>query len=61
MNTAAKQFGNIFDDAIENIHNGKEFQEMKNGCKNNTPTAHCKNCSYKELVPMLKEIGIQNA
>lgn len=61
MNTAAKQFGNIFEDTIENIHNGDDFQAVKHGCATNNPTSHCKNCSYKELVPMLKEIGIHNA
>ncbi len=61
MNTAAKQFGNIFQDSIENIHNGTDYQLVKNGCSSNNPTSHCKNCSYKELVPMLKEIGIQSA
>jgi radical SAM protein with 4Fe4S-binding SPASM domain len=61
MNTAAKQFGNIFEDSIENIQNGNDFQAVKHGCATNNPTSHCKNCSYKELAPMLKEIGIHNA
>ena len=61
MNTAAKSFGNIFEDSIENIHSGNEFQNVKNGCSANTPTSHCKNCSYKELAPMLREIGVNNA
>ena len=25
-------------------------------CKTNNPTSHCKNCSYKELVPILSEV-----
>ena len=61
MNTGAKEFGNIFEDTIENIHDSNEFVELSYGCLTNTPTSHCKNCSYKELVPMLKELGVHNA
>lgn len=61
MNTGADEFGNIFMDDIENIHNTPEWLKLKKGCAENNPTNHCKNCSYKELVPMLKELGVQNA
>lgn len=56
MNTAAEPFGNIFETDIDKIRNSKDFQNVKLGCNTNNPTSHCKNCSYKELVPMLKEI-----
>lgn len=58
MNTGAKEFGNIFADPIEVIHDTQAFIELRHGCETNNPTDHCKNCSYKELVPMLKELRI---
>ena len=61
MNTGAKEFGNIFADTIENIHGDLEFLRVKHGCATNKPTEHCANCSYKELTPILKELGIQRA
>lgn len=56
MCTDAKPFGNIFESTIEEIKGRKEYQEIKLGCEINSPTNHCKNCSYKELVPLLKTI-----
>lgn len=56
MNTAAKPFGNIFESSIDDIRNSVDFKNVKMGCNTNNPTSHCKNCSYKELVPMLEEI-----
>jgi len=56
LNTAAKPFGNIFETDIDDIRNSKDFQNVKLGCNSNNPTSHCKNCSYKELVPMLQQI-----
>lgn len=61
MNTGAKEFGNIFETPIDDIHSDLEFQRVKHGCETNNQTEHCANCSYKELVPMLKELGIDNA
>ena len=58
LNTAAASFGNIFETSIEDIHNGVEFQNVKQGCLSNTPTKHCANCSYKELAPTLQRLGI---
>ena len=60
MNTGAKPFGNLFEDSIEDIHKGDDFQNVKAGCGSNKPTHHCQNCSYKELVPILSELGVQN-
>lgn len=56
MNTAAEPFGNLFETDLDEIRNSKDFQNVKIGCNTNNPTSHCKNCSYKELVPMLEEI-----
>jgi MoaA/NifB/PqqE/SkfB family radical SAM enzyme len=56
MNTGATPFGNIFNNTIEEIRNTEQYQDVKNGCQTNNPTSHCKNCSYNELVPILKKI-----
>lgn len=56
LNTSAKSLGNIFKEDIDDIRLKKSFQGIANGCHNNNPTDHCKNCSYKELVPILKKI-----
>jgi len=60
MNTGAEPFGNLFETSVDEIRKSKDFQNVKNGCNTNNPTSHCKNCSYKELVPMLSEIGVKN-
>jgi MoaA/NifB/PqqE/SkfB family radical SAM enzyme len=56
MNTGAEPFGNLFDNTIEEIRESKDYQNVKLGCNTNNPTSHCKNCSYKELAPMLEII-----
>ena len=56
MNTAATPFGNLFKTDLDDIRSSDEFQNVKMGCGSNNPTSHCKNCSYKELVPILEEI-----
>lgn len=56
MNTGAKPFGNLFETDLKLIRTSDDFQNVKNGCKTNNPTSHCKNCSYKELVPILSEV-----
>jgi len=56
LNTGAKPFGNLFDTPIEEIRASKDFAAVRKGCQTNKPTSHCKNCSYKELAPMLKLI-----
>jgi hypothetical protein len=60
MNTAEKGFGNMLQQPLNLIRTSKRFIEVVNGCKNNTPTDHCKSCSYKELVPILTTLGINN-
>tara|TARA_E500000318_G_scaffold111983_1_gene133108 strand:- start:9145 stop:10074 length:930 start_codon:yes stop_codon:yes gene_type:complete len=56
LNTAAKPFGNIFLDSIDDIRVSDDYLNVKKGCNTNTPTSHCKNCSYKELTPLLTQI-----
>jgi radical SAM protein with 4Fe4S-binding SPASM domain len=58
LNTGAESFGNLFDTDLEEIRNSEDFQNVKIGCNTNNPTSHCKNCSYKELAPMLNELDI---
>lgn len=56
LNTGAKPFGNLFYQDLDDIRASEDFQNVKMGCGTNNPTSHCKNCSYKELAPMLKII-----
>ena len=59
MNTGAKSLGNLFDNSIDEIRLTSDYEKIKNGCKTNNPTSHCKNCSYKELTPMLSYLGVE--
>lgn len=56
LNTDTQSFGNIFESEFDEIRNTKRYIDVKNGCEANKPTEHCKNCSYKELTPLLYEI-----
>lgn len=58
MNTGADSFGNIFEDSLDEVRNSLEYTNIKKGCDNNTPTSHCKSCSYKEMSPLLQSLGI---
>ena len=60
LNTAAEPFGNLFEESLDDIRSSEDFQNVQNGCNTNNPTSHCKNCSYKELVPMLENIKTSN-
>jgi len=60
MNTGATPLGNLFEEHIDEIHGSPGYQNIKNGCKINKPTDHCKNCSYKELTPILSHLGVHN-
>ena len=60
LNTAAEPFGNLFEESLDDIRSSEDFQNVQNGCNTNNPTSHCKNCSYKELVPMLEDIKTSN-
>ena len=59
LNTGAKPFGNLFENSIDEIRLTKKYQKVKNGCETNNPTKHCKNCSYKELTPLLTYMGVK--
>ena len=56
MNTGATSFGNLFKQSIDDIRLKDSYQDVKLGCNNNVPTNHCKNCSYKELSPLLDKL-----
>ena len=58
MNTGAEPFGNLFLNTIDEIREMEDYQNVKKGCNTNNPTSHCNNCSYKELSPMLKYLGV---
>jgi MoaA/NifB/PqqE/SkfB family radical SAM enzyme len=60
LNTSEKGFGNIFLQDLDTIRNSVRYQEVVTGCNSNNPTDHCKNCSYKELVPILTKLGVDN-
>ena len=60
LNTGAKDFGNIFSSSLSEIRESEDFINVKYGCENNCPTTHCKNCSYKELTPILQKLGVNN-
>ena len=59
LNTGAEPFGNLFVNSIDEIRKTEEYQNVKRGCETNNPTDHCKNCSYKELTPILSHVGVQ--
>ena len=56
LNTGAKPFGNLFENTIDEIRQFEDYNNVREGCSTNKPTSHCKNCSYKELAPMLQLI-----
>ena len=56
LNTNTESIGNIFNEDLNVILNSKKINEIRHGCNKNEPTEHCKNCSYKELSPLLNEI-----
>ena len=56
LNTGAEPFGNLFEDSIEDIRETKDYKAVQQGCNTNNPTSHCKNCSYKELTPLLTQL-----
>ena len=56
LNTGAEPFGNLFEESIEDIRESKNFKAVQQGCSTNNPTSHCKNCSYKELTPLLTQL-----
>tara|TARA_E500000178_G_scaffold356648_1_gene436618 strand:+ start:9095 stop:10000 length:906 start_codon:yes stop_codon:yes gene_type:complete len=56
INTGTESVGNIFLESIDEIKNNKKLLEIANSCKENSPHEHCKNCSYKELSPLINEL-----
>lgn len=60
MNTAASPFGNLLKEDLEDIRNSEKFQQVRTACLNDAPADHCKNCSYKELSPLLERLEVNN-
>lgn len=60
MNTGAKPFGNLFEQSLDQIRTSNDYLNVQTGCKTKNPTSHCKNCSYKELAPVLKHLQVKN-
>lgn len=56
INTGTESVGNIFFESIDEIKNNKKLLEIAKSCKGNSPHEHCKNCSYKELSPLINEL-----
>lgn len=56
INTSPKPLGNVFKDNIDEVLNCERMSEISRACKNNNPTNHCINCSYKELSPLLDKL-----
>ena len=56
INTSPKPLGNIFNENIEEVLNNQRMSEISRACKNDNPTDHCRNCSYKELSPLLDQL-----
>ena len=59
LNTGAEPFGNLFVNTIDEIREMEDYRNVKKGCETNNPTDHCKNCSYKELTPILSHVGVR--
>jgi|TARA_B100001063_G_scaffold139636_1_gene130472 radical SAM protein with 4Fe4S-binding SPASM domain len=56
INTGTESVGNIFLESINEIKNNKKLLEISKSCKENKLHEHCKNCSYKELSPLINEL-----
>ena len=57
IKTDSVSFGNLEHQTIEEIHNTDRWKSIQYGCKTDNPDDHCKNCSYKDLVPLLNRVG----
>ena len=58
LNTGAKPFGNLFKDSLQEIRKSSRYAEIAKQCGEDKKSDHCKNCSYKELSPLLGELGV---
>lgn len=57
MNTSAKSIGNVIRDlSVSELRRSKRYRAIAEGCTSGNPTEHCKNCSYKELTPILQKL-----
>ena len=54
MNTTSSPIGNLIrDPSVQMAFNREKFQAIKEGCLTDTPSEHCKTCSYKQLTKIL--------
>lgn len=60
MNTSTDPFGNIFEQDVDDIRSTENWQNVAKGCASDTPSDHCKNCSYWQLKNILEYIGVHN-
>ena len=60
LNTGAKSIGNIFEENIDRIRSSEELYEIRKGCASDNPTEHCRECSYRQLSPLLGKLGVKN-
>ena len=58
IKTDSVSFGNLEHQTIEEIHNTDRWKNIQKGCQLDDPDDHCKNCSYKDLVPLLNRVGV---
>ena len=59
IKTDSVSFGNLEHQTIEEIHNTDRWKSIQYGCKTDNPDDHCKNCSYKEITPMLTYLQVE--
>ena len=60
LNTSTEPFGNVLHKEVDEIRNGIRWQKIAKNCITDKPGDHCKNCSYKEMSPLLEKLGINN-
>jgi MoaA/NifB/PqqE/SkfB family radical SAM enzyme len=56
LNTSHPAVGNLFTQDLGEIRGGAEFIAVRDGCRNDAPTAHCATCSYRQLSPLLEKL-----
>ena len=60
LNTSTEPFGNLLYESVDDIRSSEKWQSIARGCETDCPVSHCKNCSYRELSPLLGKLGAGN-
>jgi len=60
LNTDSSPSGNIIRESLDEVLSNEKRNRVSHECETDCPGKHCATCSYKELVPVLKRIGIKN-